>query len=85
MKSNGFGSFEQIMVFSVDREWATRVAHIPGMIPLDRSDDDDRSYFEFRNWSTRTGNDEDAAWYLRLAFQDAHDCKFIIDWKNCVY
>jgi len=85
MKSNGFGSFEQIIIFSVDREWADTVAQIPGMKPIEIGDDHGRSFFEWRNWTIRQGDDEGVVWYLTLAFKEALDCDWIIDWVKSTY
>jgi hypothetical protein len=85
MKSNGFGSFEQIIVFSVDTSWGDKVAHLPGMKPIEIDDDPGRSFFEWRNWSTKQGDDEGAVWYLTLAFKEAQDCNWKIDWDKSIY
>jgi len=85
MKSNGFGSFEQIIVFSVHRSSGDQVAPLPGMKPIEIHDDPGRSFFEWRNWSIRQGDDEGVVWYLTLALQSAQDSNWKIDWNKSIY
>jgi hypothetical protein len=85
MKSNGYGSFQQVITISVTRKWADTIAQIPFMTPLQIDDDPERAFFEWRHWCIRQRDDENVVWYLTLALPDDEDCDWKIHWNRTVY
>jgi hypothetical protein len=85
MKSNGFGSWEQRIIFHVDKEHEDQVATRLGIRPFKEAGEPVRTYFEWTRLTARPGNDEDVVWDLsmELGIGDVIDWK--IDWDASDY
>lgn len=78
MKSNGFGSMEQSLVIHVPREQAPQLESLLDCVAWKQECDEERSYFLWRRWSTRAGDDEDVVFELSTHLDRAADK---LDWK----
>ena len=85
MKSNGFGSFQQIIAVSIDQYWTDELLKIKDTKLLKQ--DKSRSLIQIPLWTTRPNNDENVIWELRYMFS-ALGIPFedwSIDWEKSEY
>ena len=85
LKSNGFGSFQQLIAVSIDRYWTDELLKIDGSKLLKQ--DKSRSLIQIPLLSRRTGDDETVIYELRYLFS-ARGIPFddwSIDWEKSEY
>ena len=85
LKSNGFGSFQQLLAVSIDQYWIDELLKIKDSKLLQH--DKSRSLVQIPLWTTRPNNDETVVWELRYMFT-ALDIPFedwSIDWGKSSY
>ena len=85
LKSNGFGSFQQLIAVSIDRYWTEELLKIDGSKLLQQ--EKHRSLIQIPLWSCRTGDDERIVYEFRYMFSargiPSDDWK--IDWESSEY
>lgn len=85
LRSNGFGSFEQLIAVWVDDVHAPRLLKVQGVKLIEEQAD--RVLLEYPLWTTRPDDDETVVYELRYRFS-ALDIPFgdwSIDWERSVY
>jgi len=85
LKSNGFGSFQQLIAVSIDRYWTDDLLKIDGFKLLQQ--EKHRSLIQIPLWTTRPNNDETVVYELRYMFS-ARGIPFedwSIDWDRSQY
>jgi hypothetical protein len=86
LTSNGFGRWQQTIVFHVPKRHCELVSARLGITPLEVSDTPDRISFRWSRWTVRPGNDEDVVWDLALQLQDGpNELDRKIDWEASSY
>lgn len=86
MKSNGFGRFQQKVIFHVAKDHAKAVAEKLGLEPFEIEGDPNRAYFEWTRLTARPGNDEDVVIDLFTMLGDTHDdIDWHVDWRASEY
>ncbi|MCA1442681.1 hypothetical protein I6F07_21150 [Ensifer sp. IC4062] len=85
MKSNGFGSWEQRIVVSVEKEHAPRVAAKLGIDPFKEAGEPGRAYFAWTRLSMRRGNDEDIVFDLSMLLGIDGEGNWKVDWSESEY
>lgn len=85
MKSNGFGSFQQLIAVSIDQYWTDELLKIDGAKLLKQ--EKSRSLVQIPLWSCRTGDDETVVWELRyiLSARGIPFDDWSIDWSQSEY
>ena len=85
MKSNGFGSFQQLIAVSIDQDWTDELLKIDGAKLLKQ--EKSRSLVQIPLWSCRTGDDETVVWELRyiLSARGIPFDDWSIDWSQSEY
>ncbi|MEE4239544.1 MAG: hypothetical protein V2I51_22720 [Anderseniella sp.] len=85
LKSNGFGSFQQLIAVWVDKLHLPCLLSLPGVELLDQPAD--RALVQYPLWSTRPDDDETVVYELRyrftglgVPFED-----WSIDWERSAY
>ena len=85
LKSNGFGSFQQIISVSIDQYWTDELLKIDGSKLLKQ--EKYRSLIQIPLWTTKPNNDETVVYELRYLFSargiPSDDWK--IDWESSEY
>lgn len=66
LKSNGFGSLQQLIAVLVDNEHALKLLNIQGVKLLEQGED--RSLVQYPLWTTRPDDDEILVYELRYRF-----------------
>lgn len=85
LKSNGFGSFQQLLAVSIDQYWTDELLKIDGSKLLQQ--DKSSSLIQIPLLSRRTGDDETVVYEIRYMFT-ALDIPFedwSIDWEKSEY
>ena len=85
LKSNGFGSFKQLIAISIDKYWNDELLKIYGSKLLQQ--EKHRSLIQIPLWSCRIGDDETVVYELRYIFS-ARGIPFddwSIDWSQSEY
>lgn len=86
MRTNGYGSVEQVIVIHVPREAAELTASKLGIVPFKEAGTPSRSYFLWKRWSIKKGNDEDVVYEIDMILGDAeHKLDWKIDWDASEY
>ena len=85
LKSNGFGSFQQIIVISIDQYWTDELLKIDGCKLLKQ--DKSRSLIQIPLLSRRTGDDETVVYEIRymLTALGVPFADWTIDWDRSQY
>ena len=85
LKSNGFGSFQQLLAVSIDQYWIDELLKIKDSKLLQH--DKSRSVVQIPLWTTRPNNDENVIWELRYMFTalDIPSDDWSIDWEKSSY
>lgn len=85
LRSNGFGSFQQLIAVRVNKVDVPRLLSLPGVKLLEEQAD--RVLVEYPLWTTRPDDDETVVYELRyrlsaleIPFED-----WSIDWERSVY
>ena len=85
MKSNGFGSLQQLIAVLVDNQHASKILKIRGVELLEQGKD--RSLVQYPLWTKRPDDDETVVYELRyrlsalgIPFED-----WSIDWEKSKY
>lgn len=85
LKSNGLGSFQQLIAVRVTKVHVPRLLSLPGVKLLEEHAD--RVLVEYPLWTTRPDDDETVVYELRYRFA-ALEIPFedwSIDWERSVY
>ena len=85
LKSNGFGSFKQLIAVSTHKNWTDKLLEIDGSKLLKQ--DKTHSLIQIPLLSRKTGDDETVVWELRSLFS-ARGIPFddwSIDWSQSKY
>ncbi len=85
LKSNGFGSFQQLIVVRVDKRHLPRLLSQPGVEFIEEQAD--HALVQYPLWTTRPDDDETVVYELRYRFS-ALEIPFedwSIDWEHSVY
>ena len=85
LKSNGFGSFQQLLAVSIDQYWTDKLLEIDGSKLLQH--DKSRSLIQIPLWTTRPQNDETVVYDLRYMFsaRGIPSEDWSIDWEQSEY
>ena len=85
LKSNGFGSFQQLIAVSVDQCWIDKLLKIDGAKLLQQ--DKSRSLIQIPLLSRRTGDDETVVYEIRymLTALGVPFADWSIDWNQSEY
>lgn len=86
MKSNGFGSLEQIIIIHVPKEHAKQCALKLGVEPFKEQGNPARSYFYWKRFTTRVRDDEDVVYHLFMMLGDPENkLGWKVDWDASEY
>jgi hypothetical protein len=86
LPSNGFGRFEQQIVFSIQEGQRKSLPDDLDIVPLTNHSSPPRVSYLWRRWSARWGDDEDIVFELWAILGTAEDSPdWQIDWKASVY
>lgn len=87
MKSNGYGSWRQRVIVSVDGRYSEEVASKLGKCkPFKRQKSPERAYFEWTRLTTRRGDDEDVVFELCILLGvPPGEYDWHIDWNESEY
>lgn len=80
MKSNGFGSWKQRIIVSVEKEQASQVAARFGFLPLREAEEPSRAYFAWTRFSQRRGDDEGVILDLSKLLGSSKEANWEVDW-----
>ena len=84
LPSNGFGRFEQQIVFSIQEGQRESLPDDLDMVPLADHSSPLRSFYLWRRWSARKGDDEDIIFALSATLGiDRTDWN--VDWSQSIY
>ena len=85
LKSNGFGSFQQLIAVSIDQYWTDELLKIDGSKLLQQ--EKHRSLIQIPLWSCRTGDDETVVYEIRymLTALGVPFADWSIDWSRSNY
>ena len=85
LKSNGFGSFEQLIAVSTHGNWTDELLKIDGSKLLEQ--DESRSLIQIPLLSRRTGDDETVVYEIRymLTALGVPFADWTIDWDRSQY
>lgn len=83
LRSNGFGRVEQQIVFSIEEKQAASLPDDLDITPLLKHTSPPRSFYLWRRWSTRRGDDEDII--VELSSILGAENGWQIDWSASIY
>jgi len=67
VKANGYGSWRQRVIVSVDGRYSEEVARmLDASEPFQKQGNPERAYFEWTRFTTRRGDDEDIVFELSM-------------------
>ncbi|PLU25400.1 hypothetical protein BMJ20_33500 [Sinorhizobium medicae] len=67
MESNGYGSWRQRVIVSVDSRYSDEVARkLDTSEPLKKQGTPERAYFEWNRFTTKRGDDEDVVFEMSM-------------------
>lgn len=86
MRTNGFGSVIQEIVFHVDAASAAQVATILNAAPFKEAGNPPRAHFSWSRTSVRRGDDESAVFELSMLLDGKRNpISWEVDWKASTY
>lgn len=86
MKSNGFGSLEQSIIIHVPEIQTKHFEEKLGIKPFKKEGCPLRTYFTWKRWTTRSGNDQDVVYDLfGILGSDPDKLDWKIDWEASKY
>lgn len=86
LSSNAFGRFQQQIVFSIQRGQRESLPDDMDFAPLADYSLPPRSFYLWRRWSARRGDDEDIVFELSTILGTREDSPdWQIDWKASAY
>lgn len=84
LPSNGFGRFEQQIVFSIQEGQRESLLDDLDIVPLADYSLPPRSFYLWRRWSTRRDDDDDVVFELS-SILGVSDIEWQIDWARSIY